>query len=461
MIARGLVGALLRKRALNGMAAAFLVAITAGHGKLCAQPQTAAEQVDKEQAFSATPLDEQAQPSAPNSSAPAAVNAGYRTLAGVELEGVNTHSILMNVLRKSPIYRESLSTGLLKATIAIPGQIGSRDEVPCTATLIDSNVVMTAHHCFPGVLVKLAARGFKARDASVVFGYDSESSKPATYTVKRVIDADEALDFAILELSVPAGAAMPGDLFGYVNIATSQPRHSQLRMFHHPYGYFRMVLQDATCRIVKPNGALPTRLYHQCDTRGGSSGAAILGYDLAFDGEKERPLAYAIHIAGRENGLSDAELHFNQGVPLWEVAQVSRYIAKIGCQEVLREWECPEKSLARPISVYFDWDRTDITPEAASELDKLISLYKAPVGTGKVKIKALLLKGYSDRFTSQSYDVGVAERMAQSVRAYLVSRGVPPEIISSVSYGSTQASQERDQQNRRVDIEVDYEYRWG
>ena len=104
-----------------------------------------------------------------------------------------------------------------------------------------------------------------------------------------------------------------------------------------------------------------------------------------------------------------------------------------------------------PYIVFFDWDKSDITPEAATVLDSAVSAY-ANCGTA-----AVMLAGYTDRSGSTQYNLGLAARRNDSVRGYLSSRGVPDGRISSEAFGEANprvptADGVRELQNRRVEI---------
>jgi outer membrane protein OmpA-like peptidoglycan-associated protein len=104
-----------------------------------------------------------------------------------------------------------------------------------------------------------------------------------------------------------------------------------------------------------------------------------------------------------------------------------------------------------PYIVFFEWDKSDITPEAATILDNAVSAY-TNCGTASV-----MLAGHTDRSGSAAYNMGLAERRNDSVREYLTGRGVPGARISSEAFGETQprvptADGVRELQNRRVEI---------
>ncbi len=104
-----------------------------------------------------------------------------------------------------------------------------------------------------------------------------------------------------------------------------------------------------------------------------------------------------------------------------------------------------------PYIVFFNWDKSDITPEAASILDNAVSAY-ANCGMASV-----MLAGYTDTSGSAQYNVGLSERRNASVRDYLTARGVPGGRITSEGFGETNlrvptADGVRELQNRRVEI---------
>ncbi|MBN8502014.1 MAG: OmpA family protein, partial [Sphingomonadales bacterium] len=104
-----------------------------------------------------------------------------------------------------------------------------------------------------------------------------------------------------------------------------------------------------------------------------------------------------------------------------------------------------------PYIVFFDWDKSDITPEAASILDSAVTAY------GNCANVPIMLAGYTDRSGSTTYNQGLSERRNASVTAYLTSRGVPGGAISSQGFGESNnrvptADGVRELQNRRVEI---------
>ncbi len=106
-----------------------------------------------------------------------------------------------------------------------------------------------------------------------------------------------------------------------------------------------------------------------------------------------------------------------------------------------------------PYIVFFDFDKSNITPEAASILDNAVSAYRNP-SCANVPI---MLAGHTDTVGSKSYNVGLSQRRNSSVQAYLGSRNIPSSAISTEAFGESKlrvqtADGVRELQNRRVEI---------
>ena len=105
-----------------------------------------------------------------------------------------------------------------------------------------------------------------------------------------------------------------------------------------------------------------------------------------------------------------------------------------------------------PYIVYFDWDQSAITPEAASTLDNAISAYNRGCTGTKV-----MLAGHADRSGRPAYNVGLSQRRNSAVRSYMSSRGMMDGAISEEAFGESRpavatADGVRNDQNRRVEI---------
>ena len=104
-----------------------------------------------------------------------------------------------------------------------------------------------------------------------------------------------------------------------------------------------------------------------------------------------------------------------------------------------------------PYIVFFDWDQSNLRPDAASVLDNAVAQY-SNCGTAKV-----MLAGHADKSGSAKYNVGLSERRNTNVRSYLESKGVAGGAIATQAFGETAplvqtADGEREPQNRRVEV---------
>lgn len=104
-----------------------------------------------------------------------------------------------------------------------------------------------------------------------------------------------------------------------------------------------------------------------------------------------------------------------------------------------------------PFIVFFDWDRDEITPQAAAILDNAAAQYQA---TGNAQV---VLAGHADRSGSDQYNVGLSQRRAENVRQYMAGRGIPEGVMRTEAFGESRPLVEtadgvREPQNRRVEI---------
>jgi OmpA-OmpF porin, OOP family len=101
--------------------------------------------------------------------------------------------------------------------------------------------------------------------------------------------------------------------------------------------------------------------------------------------------------------------------------------------------------------VNFDFNSSDIRPEARPVLDQAAEILKANPG---VDVK---VEGHTDSVGTAEYNQALSVRRAESVYRYLVNRGVDPERFRVEGFGKSQpiASNETEAgraQNRRVEL---------
>lgn len=103
--------------------------------------------------------------------------------------------------------------------------------------------------------------------------------------------------------------------------------------------------------------------------------------------------------------------------------------------------------------VLFDTAKSTLKPGAREKLAKVSGIL---VTHPDLKIE---IEGHTDSVGSDSYNQGLSERRAESVRAYLVSQRIAPQTITTVGFGESRPVATNDtaagrQQNRRVELVV-------
>jgi OOP family OmpA-OmpF porin len=101
----------------------------------------------------------------------------------------------------------------------------------------------------------------------------------------------------------------------------------------------------------------------------------------------------------------------------------------------------------------YDFNKSDLKPEGKATLDKIAR------DLSKIKLEVIIAVGNTDSVGSDAYNMALGQRRAQSVKAYLTSKGVDGSRIYTESKGksnpvASNATEEGRAKNRRTDIEV-------
>jgi outer membrane protein OmpA-like peptidoglycan-associated protein len=111
----------------------------------------------------------------------------------------------------------------------------------------------------------------------------------------------------------------------------------------------------------------------------------------------------------------------------------------------------PAPAPAKTYLVFFDWDKSDLTPRATQIIAQAAS------DSHTQNTTTLQVSGYTDTSGTAVYNQGLSERRAKAVAAQLVTDGVPQSEIEIHAYGDTHllvptGPGVREPQNRRVEI---------
>jgi OOP family OmpA-OmpF porin len=114
---------------------------------------------------------------------------------------------------------------------------------------------------------------------------------------------------------------------------------------------------------------------------------------------------------------------------------------------------CPEGAPQKLVleGVNFDNNNATLTPESFATLDQAAATLKE---WGDVRVE---VAGHSDSVGKDSYNLALSQRRAESVRQYLIKKGVPADRLLARGYGETRpvadnATEEGRLKNRRVEL---------
>ncbi|HKF70534.1 MAG TPA: OmpA family protein [Stellaceae bacterium] len=111
----------------------------------------------------------------------------------------------------------------------------------------------------------------------------------------------------------------------------------------------------------------------------------------------------------------------------------------------------PPPAPQKQFVVYFEFDKSNLTPEGARVVQDAAAAYKA---TGSARVA---VAGYTDAAGTQRYNIGLSKRRADTVRGALVRAGVPDGVIAESWHGKENLAVPtpdgvREPRNRRVEI---------
>jgi OmpA-OmpF porin, OOP family len=103
--------------------------------------------------------------------------------------------------------------------------------------------------------------------------------------------------------------------------------------------------------------------------------------------------------------------------------------------------------------VLFDFDKAVVKPEGKSKLDDISNKARG------INLEVVIAIGHADSIGSDAYNQRLSVRRAESVKAYLVSKGIEPNRVYTEGKGEKQPvadnkTSDGRAKNRRVEIEV-------
>lgn len=169
-----------------------------------------------------------------------------------------------------------------------------------------------------------------------------------------------------------------------------------------------------------------------------------------------------------KNGTNELCWRNSFWTPATAAVGCDRAIVTPAVEEVTTPKQLPSMSATKPVAnspvlvaeqlnfstdAFFDFDKAVLKPEGKVKLDDFVS--KAT----KINIDVIIAVGHTDSIGSETYNQKLSEKRAQSVKAYLVSKGIDKNRVSTQGKGEAQPIADNTNStnrrlNRRVNIEV-------
>jgi OOP family OmpA-OmpF porin len=145
------------------------------------------------------------------------------------------------------------------------------------------------------------------------------------------------------------------------------------------------------------------------------------------------------------------------GTLCWRDAAWTPATAAAGCDGALAPRAAAsgvsQSKITLQADTLYDFDKASLKPEGMATLDKIAR------DLSKIKLEVIIAVGNTDSVGTDAYNMALGQRRAQSVKAYLTSKGVDGSRIYTESKGksnpvASNATAEGRAKNRRTDIEV-------
>jgi OOP family OmpA-OmpF porin len=162
-----------------------------------------------------------------------------------------------------------------------------------------------------------------------------------------------------------------------------------------------------------------------------------------------------------DNWVNSAGISWKNGdgTLCWRDASWTPATAAAGCDGFLApKAAAPASSVTQSkitlqADTLYDFDKATLKAEGQATLDKIAR------DLSKIKLEVIIAVGNTDSVGTDAYNMALGQRRAQSVKAYLVSKGVDGSRIYTESKGksnpvASNATAEGRAKNRRTDIEV-------
>jgi len=137
------------------------------------------------------------------------------------------------------------------------------------------------------------------------------------------------------------------------------------------------------------------------------------------------------------SNAGDAELWGNRGVVYGQcVADVVE--PKVADEPKVVEPPKPKREVPVYNNVLFDFDKSDIRPDAAPIIDEVVAGMQANAKD------TVLIEGHTCNVGEEAYNMGLGQRRADSIMKYMVDKGIDAGRVTTKSFGETQPAVSND-----------------
>ena len=131
-------------------------------------------------------------------------------------------------------------------------------------------------------------------------------------------------------------------------------------------------------------------------------------------------------------------------------------VANKGCPEIAPEDLTRIQTIASKI--YFETGKADLKAESLAQLDALVQILNKYEGA------ILVIEGHTDWVGTDEYNQDLSQRRTESVKKYLMSKGIMESRIVAIGYGESKPIADNNTaagraKNRRVELRTTYEYK--
>ena len=114
--------------------------------------------------------------------------------------------------------------------------------------------------------------------------------------------------------------------------------------------------------------------------------------------------------------------------------------------------DCSKVAVIEIQDLYFDFDKSDLTPDSVAKLEKALKVIQSRDADEKITVV-----GWTDWVGTDAYNAKLSDRRANAVKAFFVERGIDADRLTSRGQGESMKydnhSAEGRHMNRRVELE--------